>query len=108
VPATTCFGSNDAAPWKAVAVPDFVQAYRRLLSTLPGRVLVLGLPPVVDEEGGRTSALVAQYAAATAQVAPAFVPLHAALDRRHLAEDGLHLNDAGYEVVARLVVDAIG
>jgi lysophospholipase L1-like esterase len=109
-----CFGANDAAPWKRVPESEFGANYEKLVrrARSPG-VLVLGPVPVVESDvpGSRTLAEASRYSAIAGDVADrcgaTFVRLLDALGPDDLADDGLHLNDDGYDIVERLVVDMI-
>ena len=101
------FGTNDAAPWKAVPLAEFTSNLELLLSTATGRLVVLGPGPVSEAAAatGRTNDLLRAYSAAAASVAAAyggaFVDLALLLDERHLRDDGVHLDQLGYDVLAQ-------
>jgi lysophospholipase L1-like esterase len=108
------FGTNDAAPWKLVPLDEFRRNYEQLLARCQGEIVVLGPTPVQEPLAHpRTNALERRYSEAAAVVANAvgatFVDLISALDGRDdvLLEDGIHLNDAGYERLAELVLAAL-
>lgn len=109
-----CFGANDAAPWKRVPEAEFRTNYETLVrrARSPG-VLVLGPAPVFESDvpGSRTLSETSRYSAIAGDVADrfgaTFVPLLDALGPDDLADDGVHLNDHGYDIVERFVVDTI-
>jgi len=112
--AVYCFGANDAAPWKQVPPDEFAANYEMLLRRGNGaRQLLFGPAPVVESglSGARTNGELAVYSAIAAEVARScgavFVSLLAALRPRDLAVDGVHLNDHGYNMLERIVVETI-
>lgn len=98
-------GTNDAAPWKAVDVQEFIDAYSALLQ-LPGprRRVILGPATVRDRGDGRTESRMATYRAAARAVAgqtgSEFVDLSMILTADGLGPDGVHLNDNAYALLA--------
>lgn len=113
-------GTNDASPSRDVAIDDFAEALHGFLDAVDPDRLVLLVPPGVDEDripgdGDRTNRVVAAYAeraasllgAAGAQVLEAWVLL-APLKALAFHDDGLHLSDAGYDVLLPALRDAIG
>ena len=107
-----CFGSNDAAPWKAVPLPEF-SSNLHVLVRCSGKAVVIGppQPSPAAEASGRTRVLLRQYASAAAAVADgcgaAYISLIDLLDGDDLAEDGIHLNDAGYSKIAERLVEVL-
>lgn len=112
-------GTNDAAPDDALPLEEFADALRRFLDEVePARSVLLVPPGVVEErqtdDGDRTNRGVAAYAeraaalfgAAGAQVVESWV-LVAPLRDRAFAGDGLHLSDAGYDVVLPALREAL-
>lgn len=106
-----CFGCNDAAPWKRVPHDEFADNYARLLCR-SGDVsqLVLGPPPVIEtgQPGSRTNTDLAEYSAIAGDMArtsgAAYVSLTAVIGASDLGPDGVHLNDAGYDIIERIVL----
>jgi lysophospholipase L1-like esterase len=112
-------GTNDAAPWKLLAIGDFTDALRGFLDEVGPARLVLLVPPGVDEarlagHGDRTNRGVAAYAeraaslfgAADAHVLEAWALL-APLQQRAFVDDGVHLSDEGYDVLVPALREAI-
>lgn len=103
-------GTNDAAPWKQVALDRALAQVRHFVTTYAGSVdrLVLLTSPGVDEQraGERTNAELARYAEAFGRVfeevggmvldaASLLAPVGAAA----FVEDGVHLSGQGYDVL---------
>lgn len=108
------FGTNDAAPWKQIPPSEFAQNYSSLLARHGGVAqLVLGPPPVVESGviGGRTNALVREYTQIALRTAHEHGAICVALADHllaaDLAEDGVHLNDAAYTTITRLVTTVL-
>jgi lysophospholipase L1-like esterase len=110
------FGSNDAAPWKRVPLEAFTIGYAEILGRVASPItVVMGPPPVRedrDDAGGRTNAVLHDYAAAARQVAVAsgarFLDLREVLDAAvDLDEDGLHLAGSGARAAAAALDDAL-
>jgi lysophospholipase L1-like esterase len=112
-------GTNDAAPWKLLAIDDYTDALRDFLDEVRPSRLVLLVPPGVDEarlagHADRTNRGVATYAeraaslfgAAGAHVLEAWALL-APLQQRAFVDDGVHLSDAGYDVLVPALREAI-
>lgn len=109
-------GTNDYAPWKRVPLQQFRSTVEELLNRLQHHRPVLLLPPPVDEQrqtsAGRTGLRMEQdrapyvnalQAAAAAHGAPVVqvegAEVHAA--------DGVHMSDAGYEILIPRLADAL-
>ena len=109
-----CLGANDAAPWKRVPPDEFDASYTTLLGRArsPG-VLVLGPAPVAETgvPGSRTNTDIRRYSLIAAAVAERcgaqFAPLIDVLGNSDLADDGVHINDHGYAIIERLVINTI-
>jgi lysophospholipase L1-like esterase len=112
--AVYCFGTNDAAPWKAVPLPEFSDNFHRLIGRTQAKPVVLGPPPVSEtsESNGRTRRLIEQYSAAAEVVArgagASFISLIDMLGEADLAEGGVHLNDDGYDKIHAAVAVVLG
>ncbi len=108
-----CFGSNDAAPWKGVPLPEFADNLTQLVMRASGRRVLLGPPPVSSaaEASGRTQDLINNYSEAAAQVAAdwsaMFIALVEFLGQGDLSEDGVHLNDNGYAKIAECLIGVL-
>jgi lysophospholipase L1-like esterase len=111
-------GTNDATPGRPRAVDEFTETLRFLLDEVAPARAVLLVPPGVDEDrqtdDEHTNWGVAAYAeraaalfgAAGAQVVEAWVLL-APLRERAFADDGLHLSEAGYDVLLPALREAV-
>ncbi|MFC6285741.1 GDSL-type esterase/lipase family protein [Nocardioides sp. GCM10027113] len=108
--AVVSVGTNEAAPWNAISVPEFQEALTHFMVSAPVRSWVILLPPGVDEErlgpGDRTQAVVTQYRAAAVSVAESCAarvldprPLIAPLGPRAFVHDGLHLSGEAYRLL---------
>ena len=111
-------GTNDAAPWKQLPVPDFVRALARCMASVPARGWIYVTPPGVDEirlsgVGDRTNALVDEYREAAvsvctdagAQVVRAERVI-APLGVDAFVSDGLHLSGRAYKLVLPVIAEA--
>lgn len=115
-------GTNDLATQKQVPLTQFKQNMELICSAIicayyPPHVLLVS-PPAVDEEKQlvRDNALVEKYAKAVEEVAQEYHFRYADLcqamldagDIKKTAQgmknDGLHFGDAGYEILAKLIV----
>lgn len=108
-------GTNDAAPWKRVPVPDVTEALRACWLSVPARRRVYVTPPGVDEArlGGpsdRTNHVVDSYRAAAVALCRELdvrvvhaEQLVAPLGVDAFVDDGLHLTGPAY----RLLLPAI-
>ncbi len=113
-------GTNDAAPWKHVPVPEFTQSLATLVSSHAPRGWVFVAPPGVDEARltgppDRTNAVIDEYRQAAIEVCDAVGGqvvrtdlLLAALGASAFADDGVHLNGVGYGVLLPAIVSACG
>ena len=112
-------GTNDAAPWKRVALPDFKRALSscfRLVST--GSCAYIAPPGVVESRltgsADRSNALLDEYRHAGiatcaengVQVVRADLLL-APLGATAFTDDGVHLNGSGYKVLLPAIAAAI-
>ena len=112
-------GTNDAAPWKQLAVHEVAEQVDNLLADLSSQRLVYLAPPGVDEArlnglGDRTNARTALYGAAIgdrfAGAGATVVDGRAAISRvgaAAFADDGVHLSGAGYDVFIAALAAAI-
>jgi lysophospholipase L1-like esterase len=109
------FGSNDAAPWKEVSLPEFESSSRQLLGmSRSEQIIVVGPPPVAenaDGAWGRTNARLRRCSECAAllsmEVNGLFISLMDLLSSdKDLVADGLHLNDTGYEKLAAALLSA--
>lgn len=113
-------GTNDAAPWKHVPLPEFVQALSTLMASHAPRGWVYVAPPGVVEErlaGGRdrTNAVIDDYRMAAIEVCEEagghVVRTDLLLEswgNQAFAEDGVHLNGTGYRVLVSAITSACG
>ncbi len=104
-------GTNDAAPWSSVSVPDFAQSLSRLVaSSAPRRWMLVAPPGVVEERltrrPDRTNAVIDEYRRAAIEVCEQVDGhvvrtdlLLAPLGAKAFADDGIHLSGAGYRVL---------
>ena len=111
-------GTNDAAPWNSVPVPEFAQSLSMLVrSSAPRRWVFIAPPGVVEERltrrSDRTNAVIDEYRQAVIQVADEVGGrvvrtdlLLAPLGAKAFAGDGVHLTGAGYRVLVPAVVSA--
>lgn len=116
-------GTNDLATHKQVPLTQFKQNMELICSAIicayyPPHVLLVS-PPAVDEEKQlvRDNALVGKYAEVVEKVAKEYHFRYADLcqamldagDIKKIAQgmknDGLHFGDAGYEILAKLIVE---
>ena len=112
-------GTNDAAPWKQVPVPDFVRALVRCMASVPARGWIYVTPPGVDETrlsgvGDRANAVVDDYRESAVSVctdAGARVVraerVIAPLGADAFVSDGLHLSGRAYRVVLPAIAEAV-
>lgn len=113
-------GTNDAAPWKQVPVPEFVQALSMLVASHSPRGWVFVAPPGVVERRSagardRTNAVIDEYRRAAIEVCEE-VGGHvvrtdlmlASLSTKAFADDGVHLNGTGYRVLVPAIKSACG
>jgi lysophospholipase L1-like esterase len=113
-------GTNDAAPWKQIAVSEFAQALSVLMSTHSPRGWVLVAPPGVVEgrltgAPDRTNTVIDEYRraaierceAASGRVVRTDLLLEP-LGAKAFAEDGVHLSGTGYRVLVPAIASAIG
>lgn len=111
-------GTNDAAPWKQVPVPEFVEALSKFLASHAPRGWVFVAPPGVVEgrvtgTRDRTNAVIAEYRLAAIEVCED-VGGHVvrtdlmleSLGAKAFALDGVHLNGAGYRVLVPAIASA--
>lgn len=115
-------GTNDLATHKQVPLAQFKKNMELICSAViceyyPPHVLLV-TPPAVDEEKQhvRSNALVEKYAKAVKEVAQEYHfkyadLCHAMLEKGNIKKisqgiknDGLHFGDAGYEILANLIV----
>ena len=112
-------GTNDAGPWKHVAVPMFAKTLARCLQSVPARRWVYVAPPGIDESrltgsGGRTNAVLDQYRDAAISVCRdegarvvRTERLIRALGAAAFVSDGLHLSGRAYKVVLPAIAEAL-
>ena len=117
--AVVSVGTNDAAPWKQVPLPAFVQALSRCLGTVPARRWVYVAPPGVDESrltgaGDRTNAVLDDYRDAAVSAcldAGASVvrteQVVAPLGADAFVGDGLHLSGRAYGLVLPAIAEVL-
>ncbi|WP_165356796.1 SGNH/GDSL hydrolase family protein [Nocardioides zhouii] len=113
-------GTNDAAPWKHVPMPEFAQTLSMLAASHAPRGWVFVAPPGVVEARlagarDRTNAVIDDYREAVIEVAGQVGGrvvrtdlLLAPLGAKAFADDGVHLNGAGYRVLVPAIVAACG
>ena len=102
-------GTNDAAPWKQVPLPEFTVLFAALVALLPGRLLYVASPGVVESRtapGDRTLAGLAAYTevarAAVARVGGQTLEtprLLGGLGDAAFEDDGLHLSEPAYDLL---------
>jgi lysophospholipase L1-like esterase len=103
-------GSNDAAPWKQVPLPEHVDLVSALLAAVPAIRVYVAPPGVVEDrltgDPDRTNAVMDAYRDAVVAVCEAAGVQVLRADRllAHLgagafAADGLHLSGEGYDVL---------
>lgn len=113
-------GTNDAAPWKQVAIGTFRATFAALLPRVPAaRVVYVGSPGVdehrLSRAKDRTNARLREYVEAAADT----VRLHGGefLDTAALLaqvegdvfeDDGVHLNKAGYDALLAALAAGAG
>ena len=112
-------GTNDAAPWKRVALPDFVAALSACLGSVEPRGWVHVSPPGVVEARltdrcDRSNSTIDEYRTAAMDV---FREVGARVVRTDLligplgatafADDGVHLNASGYRVLLPALAAAL-
>lgn len=112
-------GTNDAAPWKELAIDEVGQHVDNLLADLSSKRPVYLAPPGVDEarlEGlnDRTNTRTALYGAAIGErlraAGAVVIDGRAAVSRigaAAFADDGVHLSGAGYDVLIPALAAAI-
>lgn len=112
-------GTNDAAPWKRVALPDFRQALSSCFRLVPTGCCAYVAPPGVVESrltgsADRSNALLDEYrhagVAACAENGVRVVQadlLLGPLGSTAFTGDGVHLNGSGYGVLLPAIAAAI-
>lgn len=112
-------GTNDAAPWKCVPVPQFVDALTALLRTVEARAWVYVAPPGVIEDrlnrtNDRTNSVIDDYRTAALQVCAEEGAHVVRADRlvgplgpAAFTADGVHLSGLGYRTLLPALADAI-
>lgn len=113
-------GTNDAAPWNDVPVPEFAQSLSMLVASSAPRHWVLVAPPGVVEERltrrpDRTNAVIDEYRQAAIEVCEGVGGhvvrtdlLLAPLGAKAFTDDGTHLNGVGYRILVPAIVSACG
>jgi lysophospholipase L1-like esterase len=109
--ALVCVGTNDAAPWKTVAIETFRAALLELLPRVPAaRVVYVGSPGVDEHRltgmNDRTNARIREYVDVAAETVRRHggefldtAALLAEVPEDVFENDGVHLNKAGYDLL---------
>ncbi len=107
-------GTNDASPWKQIALPEFTEKLKKLLKSFGHSPVIYFLPVPIDEsrhapDKMRSNEVQKQYHDAAKQVAEASgvecVDLWqkcadmTAAGQDYLVEDGVHFRDNAYEMI---------